>query len=176
MRSLALLAALLCGCGPAVGGDDPVDEDWMLGTFSNLRGLPGEDSLGGAYKRFELLPGGQGEVINVGCEEDSRPLSWSLGDEGAILVEFDVETTPTTISFVEPVCDDGVFAYHGEQVFKFSPEANGSVRSNVLYRSGVCTGAHIPGDDCFDDGNECDPRGRCTVVWCQGGEPEVCEE
>lgn len=182
MRSLGLLALVLvplAGCGPAVG-DSPEegDDEWMLGTFSLSGTLCGETCMGEA-QRFEIEEGGGGRVVGVGCEEWSEPLSWVLQDDGAVKIEFFQETHPTAIVFSGPVCDEeGLVSHLGQRFFRVSPESTSDAVFDVtLYRSVPCPGEYIPGDDCEDNGNnECDSRGGCTVVWCEGGEPERCEE
>jgi hypothetical protein len=174
MRNLVILSALLCGCGPAVGGDDPADDDWMLGAFSAIKTLPGED-VQGTMTRFELSPDGQGEVISVGCDEETRPMIWSEIGDGSVVIEYNVEDVSLSVSFGKPTCDvDGFQSFSGERV-RAEPGFEASRSPSTLYQSSICPGAYIPGDDCRDDENECDSRGHCTVVWCEEGEPERCD-
>lgn len=176
MRALATLLILTTafGCGPAVN-NSPTEEDWMLGTFSYTSMLCGDTCRGGA-QRFDLSEDGHGQVTAVGCEESSEPLSWSLLDDGSVRIEWDASGTPESITFSPPVCDDdGLLIYEGTRTFQVTPTSNESTSPTILYRSTPCPGQYIPGDDCMDDGNECDPRGFCEVVWCEGGEPERCE-
>ncbi len=176
MRSIASVAlGLVLGCGPAVGDSPTDDEDWMLGRFSYTSVLCGDSCMGGA-QRFELAKDGEGEVVGVGCEESSQPLSWTLQDDGPVRIEWDTDDTPESLTIFPPRCnEDGLVALEGTRTFQVTPTSNESTSPAVLYRSAPCPGQYIPGDDCEDDGNECDPRGFCEIVWCEGGEPERCE-
>ena len=179
MRNLAVLVAFLCGCGPAVGGDAPVDDDWMLGTFSNFSTLPVEGSRS-SRTRFELLSDGVGEiqVIGSGCDVELRPMSWSLLDDGSVRLEYQSESdAEVSMVFSSPTCgNEGILSYAAERRLALFPDAPEEVYPTTLYRSSICPGVYVPGDDCLDKGNECDPRGHCTAVWCEGGEPERCDE
>ena len=88
------------------------------------------------------------------------------------------DTRPAAIVFSPPICDeDGLVSYAGQRFYRDSPEStNELVFDVVLYRSSPCPGEYVPGDDCQDNGGECDPTGHCTFVWCEGGEPERCDE
>jgi len=66
-------------------------------------------------------------------------------------------------------------AYPGERRSRDRPESNDATYPSLLYRSSLCPGEYIPGDDCSEDEIECDSRGHCTVVWCDGGEPDRCD-
>lgn len=174
IRILAVVSVTHAGCGSVVK-DDPADADWMLGTFS-FKSAVGTGGMGGAA-RFELFPDGDGQAVGIDCEETITPLAWEEQDDGSVKVEVYQDTHPTTIVFAKSVCTaDGLVAHPGQRAIRESPDSTSEAFSEVtLYRSIPCAGDYIPGDDCEDDGNECDPRGYCEIVWCEGGEPERCE-
>jgi len=176
MRSIAGMAlAMVLGCGPAIGNSSADDDDWMLGTFSYTRALCGDTCMGGA-QRFELSKEGQGQVIGVTCEESSEPLSWTLQGDGSVRIEWDPNGRPRSLTLPPPGCnEDGLVVHERTRTSHATPTSNESTSPAALYRSAPCPGPYIPGDDCEDDGSECDPRGFCEIVWCEGGEPERCE-
>jgi len=171
---LALSFLATSGCGPAV--EEAPNDDWMIGTFSDFSELPWEEQPVLAL-RYELGPDGSGQVVTVDCEETSTPASWTLQEDGSVRLEYTRDSRLIALVLAQPQCDtSGFSAYPSELRTRDSIDSpTEGVSSIVLFRSSPCAGDFVPGDDCQDAGNECDPRGHCSVTWCDGGEPERCE-
>lgn len=178
MRPLVVAALLLGGCGPLAGPDsdsEEVDEDWMLGVYSGLSDIPGV-VVGGL--RYELRPEGEALLVFLNCAETELPTTWVKQDDGTIRIDYSQDKHPTSIVFSQPQCDpDGFLSYRGYESFRISPESPEAVSDIVLYRSSLCVGENI-GDVCGEDdlGGECGSTVGCAVVWCDGAQPERCDE
>ena len=177
MRALGpLVVSFLAasGCGPAVE-QDPVQEDWMVGAFSEFRELPWEEQPTLAV-RYELHADGSGQVVRVDCDETALPATWTEQQDGSVRLEYSQDSRLIAVVLTPPRCDgDGFASYPGERRTRDSADSpTEGVSDLLLFRSSPCPGDFISGEDCENDDNECDSRGHCAVTWCDGGEPQRC--
>ena len=183
-RHLALSVVAAVACGPNV--EPPDDDEWMLGTFSNIADIEDSEDI---HDRFKVVfrENGSGDYIKLGCNGNdvAGNFVWEVGDgfvrmtppagqDRFIDPSLDVSPFAMTLARKSSCADIGLEAYPAEVMTSASdPDL---VTNREFYRSAPCSGGGSESgslEEC-PPSLECHDPITCPLYWCDDQEPERC--